>query len=139
MNQISNFQKCISMNFIVILILSMLFTFIQIDSYASDNLPNVYGKITDKITGEGLPYVYVVIPGTNVGTMTDAKGNYYLTLGKGSYKLKITYMLYKPEEIAVEIKDNKTIYIDISLVPDKTALNAVTVTEKKQLLRISFF
>ncbi len=133
MNQISNFQKCISMNFIVILILSMLFTFIQIDSYASDNLPNVYGKITDKITGEGLPYVYVVIPGTNVGTMTDAKGNYYLTLGKGSYKLKITYMLYKPEEISVEIKDNKTIYIDISLVPDKTALNAVTVTEKKTI------
>ncbi len=133
MNQISNSQKRISMNFIVILILLMLFTFIQIDSYASDNLPNVYGKITDKMTGEGLPYVYVVIPGTNVGTITDAEGNYYLTLGKGNYKMKITYMLYKPEEVVIEIKDNNTIIIDISLVPNTTSLNAVTVTEKKTI------
>ena len=133
MNRISNPKKHIPTGFTVLIFLSILLAFIHINSYAGDNLPNVYGKITDKMTGEGLPYVYVVIPGTNVGTMTDLGGNYYLTLGKGSYRLKITYMLYKPEEVTVEIKDNTTIHVDISLIPDKTALNAVTVTDKKTI------
>lgn len=98
---------------------------------ASEIPSHVYGKIKDKITGEGLPYVYIIIPGTSIGTTTDTEGNYYLPLHKGKYTLKISYMLYKPEEIPVEIRENEALQMNVDLIPDAEILNAVTVSTSK--------
>lgn len=37
---------------------------------------HLYGHVIDSKTGEHLPYATVTIPGTTIGTMTDASGHY---------------------------------------------------------------
>ena len=39
---------------------------------------HLYGHVIDSETGEHLPYVTVTIPGTTIGTATDASGHYFL-------------------------------------------------------------
>ena len=39
---------------------------------------HLYGHVIDSKTGEHLPYATVTIPGTTIGTMTDASGHYFL-------------------------------------------------------------
>ncbi|UCH15106.1 MAG: TonB-dependent receptor, partial [Bacteroidales bacterium] len=82
----------------------------------------IAGKITDE-SGMGLPGVNVVEKGTQNGTVTDAEGNYALTITDANAVLVFSYIGYLTEEIAV---GDQTI-IDINLVPDIASLEEVVV------------
>lgn len=67
------------------------------------------GKITDSQTGEILIGAAVLnINNAKEYATTDEQGYYKLFLAKGTYKLKISYIGYKPSEIEVTISDNTT-------------------------------
>ncbi|OGV25744.1 MAG: hypothetical protein A2499_08445 [Stygiobacter sp. RIFOXYC12_FULL_38_8] len=54
------------------------------------------GKVTDKKTGEPLPFVNVVIDGTSLGAATDLDGKYtILNIAPGKYSVKFQYVGYQ--------------------------------------------
>lgn len=84
--------------------------------------------------GETLPGVSVLLKGTTTGTVTDAEGNFKLSIPSGSATLVISSIGYVTQEIAV----NERSVIDITLVEDIQSLEEVVVvgygTQKKATL-----
>ena len=85
----------------------------------------VRGTVTDEKTGETLPYVSILIPGTTMGTSADVDGKYAITLPEGSLSIKFTYIGY----LSVEKKVTAGIaqVINIKLAVDASLLKEVTV------------
>lgn len=82
---------------------------------------SVSGKVTSE-TNEGLPGVNVTMKGATTGTVTDASGNYQLTVPENA-TLVFSYIGYVTEEVAV---GNRTT-INVRLVPDIKSLSEVVV------------
>ncbi|MDN5211969.1 SusC/RagA family TonB-linked outer membrane protein [Fulvivirgaceae bacterium BMA12] len=81
------------------------------------------GKVTDE-TGEPLAGANILVKGTNQGTVTDIDGNYRLVLqNEESAILIFSYIGYLQQEVSV----NGRAVIDISLSPDLTSLQGVTI------------
>lgn len=91
----------------------------------------VSGKISDE-AGQPVPGASVVEKGTANGTVTDANGDYSLTVSGPSATIAFSFIGYKTQEIAVSGRS----VIDVSLQADVTSLQEVIVTgyssERKQ-------
>ncbi|MCG8306187.1 MAG: SusC/RagA family TonB-linked outer membrane protein [Cytophagales bacterium] len=91
----------------------------------------ITGKVTSEEDQSGLPGVNVLIKGTGQGTVTDVEGNFAIDVADENAILVFSYVGYVVEEVAV---GNQSV-IDISLVPDLTALDEIVVigygTQKK--------
>ncbi|MGA0556025.1 DUF5686 family protein [Larkinella sp. VNQ87] len=108
-----------------LLILGLL---LLISSISTAQTTLVKGVVTDAKTGETLPFVSVVVPGTTVGTATDADGKYNLTVPANKNRIKFTYVGY----VSVEkpVTPATTQVINIKLAVDATLLKEVTVKGK---------
>ncbi len=63
----------------------------------------VTGSVKDKETGEGLPFVNVVVKGTTVGAPTDIDGNFALSVPQDPpFSIVVSYLGYEDQEIVVE-------------------------------------
>ncbi|HEY9008428.1 SusC/RagA family TonB-linked outer membrane protein [Ohtaekwangia sp.] len=82
----------------------------------------VTGKVTAADDGSGLPGVNIIEKGTSNGTVTDANGNFTITV-PGNAVLVFSFVGYQSQEIAV---DNRTT-INVPLSSDVTALSEVVV------------
>ncbi|MBS1505476.1 MAG: TonB-dependent receptor [Bacteroidetes bacterium] len=91
----------------------------------------VSGKISDE-AGQPVPGASVVEKGTANGTVTDANGDYSLTVSSSTATIAFSFIGYKTQEIAVSGRA----VIDVSLQADVTSLQEVIVTgyssERKQ-------
>jgi hypothetical protein len=88
----------------------------------------IKGTITDAKTGETLPYVSILIPGTTMGTASDADGRYAMTL-KGNYAtVKFTYVGYLSLEKTITPGTDQTINVKMSV--DAAMLKEVTIKGK---------
>ncbi|WP_439558625.1 SusC/RagA family TonB-linked outer membrane protein, partial [Dyadobacter sp.] len=89
------------------------------------------GKVTDGPTPQGLPGVNVVVKGTQVGTVTDADGNFSISVPENSTTLVFSYVGYLAQEIEIGTRSA----IDVQLKADAKSLNEVVVvgygTQKK--------
>lgn len=100
--------------------------------YKSDFLQKVElkGKVTDE-KGGALPGVSIKLKGSSVGTMTDANGNYALTLPDGAGTLVFSFIGFAQQEVPV---NNRTM-INIVLKEESSALSEIVVvgygTQKK--------
>ncbi|MCG8309788.1 MAG: SusC/RagA family TonB-linked outer membrane protein [Cytophagales bacterium] len=83
----------------------------------------ITGKVTAHEDGEGLPGVNVIVKGTSQGTVTDVEGNYSLEVPGEASILVFSSVGYVQEEI---MTGNQTV-IDVSMVPDITALDEIVV------------
>jgi TonB-linked SusC/RagA family outer membrane protein len=94
----------------------------------------VTGTVYDADTKETLPGVNVVVKGTTIGVMTDAKGTYSIRVSEGQI-LQITSIGYTPQEITVGASNQ----VDVNLASSIQTLGEVVVTalgikeEKKNL------
>lgn len=94
----------------------------------------VSGRVTDS-EGEGLPGVNIMVKETTIGTVTDVKGDYRLTVPDNAETLVFTSIGYLTEEVKVGNQNE----INISMVEDIKSLSEVVVTafglerEKKSL------
>jgi TonB-dependent starch-binding outer membrane protein SusC len=93
----------------------------------------VSGKVTAADDGSGLPGVNVIEKGTNNGSVTDANGDYSLTVGSNA-TLVFSFVGYVSQEVSL---GNQTT-INVSLVSDVTSLSEVVVVgygtqERKQI------
>lgn len=86
----------------------------------------IIGKVTAVDDGSTLPGVNVTIKGTNIGTVTDADGNYKLTVPSGntSATLVFSFIGLKSEEVAIGERTE----INIALSLEVTQLSEIVVT-----------
>ncbi|NJM78636.1 MAG: TonB-dependent receptor [Flavobacterium sp.] len=89
----------------------------------------VSGTILDKeFNNEPLPFANVIIKGTTIGTSTDDKGKYTLSIKPGSYVLEIGYLGYETKQIPFTIKAREKKIIDYTLAADGVQLEDVVIT-----------
>lgn len=96
---------------------------------AAQKYIKIAGKVTSE-SGETLVGVTVKVKGSDIGTVTDSKGNYHLTVPENSV-LEVSYIGYEKTEVPVT---GETI-VNIILKASNKGLNQVVVvaygTEKK--------
>ena len=85
----------------------------------------VKGVITDDKTGETLPYVSIIIPGTTMGTTTDVDGKYAMTLTPPNFTIKFTYIGY--QSIEKKVTPGISQVINIKMQVDASLLKEITV------------
>ena len=87
------------------------------------------GYVSDE-NGEMLPGVYVIIPNTTIGAVTNVYGFYSLTLPKADYNVRFSFIGYQPKEIEVNLISSRK--LSISLEPEADAIDAVTITAQRK-------
>ncbi|WP_255594476.1 TonB-dependent receptor [Pontibacter sp. HSC-14F20] len=84
---------------------------------------SVSGRVTDAVTGEGLPGVTVLLKGTTTAAPTDATGNYTINLPDGNGTLLFTYIGYTSQEVPVSGRST----VNVGMQTDAKALQEVVV------------
>ncbi len=84
----------------------------------------ISGTIIDAATKEPLVGVNVVVEGTTIGVMTDAKGKFTLNVPNLNGTLAVSYIGYGAQKIPI----NGQTTVDVSLTSDVLALEEVVVT-----------
>ena len=90
---------------------------------------HLVGHVLDEKTGEHLPYVNVQVKGTNIGTVTDESGHYFLkNMPLGSQTIIFSCVGYETEELRVNIEEHKTTELKAVIREQSQQLNSVVVT-----------
>jgi len=84
----------------------------------------VTGKVTEASTGDPMPGVNIQVKGTTFGTISDAEGNYSITVPDRNATLVFSFIGYNDQELTVAGRSK----IDIALTASTTALSEVVVT-----------
>lgn len=99
--------------------------------YAQKELSDshVSGHIISKQTGEHLPYVTILVKGSNLYVMSDATGHFFLrNLHPGKYTLEASGIGYIPKQMEVNIEPRKTLEVSFELADDVMELEQVVVS-----------
>ena len=93
---------------------------------------HLVGHVLDEKTGEHLPYVNVQVKGTNIGTVTDESGHYFLkNMPLGSQTIIFSCVGYETEELRVNIEEHKTTELKAVIREQSQQLNSVVVTANR--------
>lgn len=92
-------------------------------SFTFAQVRTVKGKVTSEAEG-ALPGVNIVLQGTVTGAITDAEGNYSISVPGPEAVLVFTSIGFTPQNITVGTQTT----IDVVLAPSLSALNEVVVT-----------
>ncbi len=88
----------------------------------------ITGVLTDKDANNAtLPFANAAIKGTTIGTTTDEKGKYTLTVAAGNHTIVFSFLGYENVEVAVTVKAGETITIDRALGSGSYKLEDVVV------------
>jgi TonB-linked SusC/RagA family outer membrane protein len=104
-----------------ILLLFFALTF-ALGAFAQDRV--ISGRLVAKEDGTALPGVNVLVKGSTQGTVTDADGNFRLTVPSGDAVLVFSFIGYQTQEVTV---GDRTV-IDLQLDADVHQLAEVVVT-----------
>lgn len=91
---------------------------------ASAQERSISGRVTSGEDGTPLPGVNIVVKGTSIGTVTDARGTYVLSVPASDGVLVFSFIGFASQE--VEIGQRNT--VDVQLSSDVTQLGEVVVT-----------
>ena len=93
---------------------------------------HLVGHVLDERTGEHLPYVNVQVKGTNIGTVTDESGHFFMkNLPLGKQVIVFSYVGYENAELPVRIEENKTVELKAAIHEITQLLNGVVVTANR--------
>jgi TonB-linked SusC/RagA family outer membrane protein len=102
----------------------LLFFAISLGAYAQNNENVVKGKVVEEGTGDPLPGTTIMQKGTSNGAVTDANGNYTVTLSeKGEAVLSFSFIGYKTQEVPVNGRST----IDVQLQVDISTMDELVV------------
>ncbi|MCH4823638.1 TonB-dependent receptor [Gramella lutea] len=107
--------------------LLLILILINYTSFAQDS-GSLTGKVTS-INGDGISEANIEVQGTNIGTETNNSGSFTINnIPDGNYLLRITYVGFKPKEIAVSIKPGEnTVIPEVILKTGEEQLNEVVI------------
>lgn len=104
------------MNYIIRLLLISFFAFSS--GIFAGTTGKIVGQITDALTGDPLPFVNVIVVGTNLGAAADVDGYYsILNVPPGTYSIKASAIGYNSvtvEEVAVSIDLTTTVNFQLN-------------------------
>ena len=90
------------------------------------------GHVLDEKTGEHLPFVNVQLKGTDIGTVTDESGHYFLKdLPVGRQTVVFSYVGYETLELPVVTEADKTVELKAAIKEFSQQLNSVVVTANR--------
>ena len=117
--------------------LIILICIILLNSLFAGTTGKISGKVTDKITGEALVGVNIILLGTTQGAATDIDGNYFiLNIQPGIYSVKAAMIGYKSVIVkSVQVSADQTTHISFELSSEAVKLGEVIVAAKKPLVR----
>jgi outer membrane receptor protein involved in Fe transport len=94
----------------------------------AQNKGTITGVLTDKEANNvTLPFANAAIKGTSIGTTTDEKGKYTLTVAAGNHTIVFSFLGYENVEVPVTVKAGETITIDRALGSGSYKLEDVVV------------
>lgn len=110
--------------------LAILLAFATVSNVFSQSTQTIRGTIADEVSKTPLPGVTVVVRDTNLGTVTDADGNYRLdNVPVGRQTVQVTYIGYEPQMLAnIVVTAGKEVVLNITLTESVTSLDEVVVT-----------
>jgi len=96
----------------------------------------IAGTVVDASTNQPLPYVNIVIIGTNLGAATDINGHFViLNIPPGKYSVKASMVGYASQTIEnVIVRADLTTRLNFSLNVQSVSLGNVVVKAKKNLI-----
>ncbi|WP_375436388.1 SusC/RagA family TonB-linked outer membrane protein [uncultured Hymenobacter sp.] len=83
----------------------------------------ITGRVTDALTGEGMPGVTVHLKETSTAAPTDEKGNYSITVPASGGTLVFTFIGYTNKEVVIGSQST----LNVSLASDAKSLSEVVV------------
>ena len=90
---------------------------------------SISGHIIDSKTGEHLPYVMVMVGGTQIGIQTSSSGHYAIrNLPLGKHDIIASFVGYKDSAVSMDIETGKTYEVNFSLEPESLSLDGVVVS-----------
>ena len=97
------------------------------------NHGSLEGKVVDAKTNEPLIGANIIILGTNLGTMSDLQGNFFLKkVPVGSYSIKATIIGYKSKTATVQVQYQQTVKIKFELTETVLEMPELIVTAGKK-------
>ncbi len=105
------------------------------------NIASAYtitGVITDKHSGETLPYAFVTVPEDNISVITDIDGRYTLTNQESTRKsvvVKASMIGYDAAEIPVNLSDKTPATVNIELRPSSVNMDELVVSANRNEVR----
>jgi len=91
----------------------------------------VRGRVTEQPSGQPLPGVTVVVPGTNRATSTAADGTFALPVPAATNKLSFSSIGYIHQEQAIS-PDSTAAPLTLAMAPDTKSLNEVVVVRREK-------
>lgn len=89
----------------------------------------VAGRVTDARTGAAIPSAQVFIVDTQLGTLTDAEGNYRIpNVTQGTRQIRVITIGYRSETVTVSVVAGQTARADLQLAISAVALDEIIVT-----------
>ncbi len=116
----------------------LLLTNITASPYFVGTTGKIAGRVIDPATNEGIPFVNVVVMGTNYGAATDMDGYYsIINLPPGTYKIKASAIGYNSQTVDnVKVNIDLTTKIDFQLTDASVQLKEdVVVVATKPLVQ----
>lgn len=88
-----------------------------------------HGVVTDKDTGEPIPYLNVYYEGKGVGVITDIDGKYSIPYHAGWNKLTFSFVGYVTQQVSVSAKTGE---LNVKMASEDQMLAEVVVKPKKE-------
>lgn len=99
---------------------------------------NIKGRIYDAKTNQSIPYASILIQGTDVGTTSDAEGNYNFTAVDPGFKRLVVSLIGYHGTVSSEfqVQGNQTTFIDVAVEESAVQLGEVTVRQNFNVKKI---
>lgn len=122
-----------------LIILTVILSLMPLAVYGQANYPkldksdaNIIGHVTDKNTGEHMPYVNIFLKGTVINAATDATGHYFMkNLPEGEFTVVASFVGYKTQTKDVVLKKGVTLEINFEIEEDVTLLDEIVVSANR--------
>ncbi|GAB6283134.1 MAG: hypothetical protein STSR0008_18910 [Ignavibacterium sp.] len=115
----------------------ILISFVLIQSSFAGTTGKLAGKVVDSKTKEPLPFVNIILVGTNLGAASDMDGNYViLNIPPGTYTVRVQYVGYQTLVVEnVQINVDLTTSRDFELVESAIELEEIVVIDKAATIK----
>jgi len=100
--------------------MALAFSWLLPQPLTASELPNstITGIVIDEETGDPISYTYLFLEGINRGQTTHSDGTFtFKNIAAGTYTIKIQRIGYKTQSQIIEVPENDTLKITLSLTP----------------------
>ena len=113
--------------------LILLASLIPTSSFAQSESAILYGQVRQAANQAVIPGANINLLGTSIGTISDSEGRFRLqNIPPGNYELRIGFIGFEPQFIALELKPGESSDLLILLEENVLALDGLLVTAQKR-------